>query len=297
MSRSRQRNGRCIRASRRETILCNVKASTEELLYALFRLADILVHPTLSNLTDSFEGWADRRGLLRRLHELERRHLLERWPEGSRRGSYRVTSSGCLRALGGKDPDRRWDRDWDGLWRMAVFDVPEKENAKRAQLRRMLRDRRWGCLQRSVWVSPDPIDEAIERWERRYPVKVFISLETHAGTEGTRQALVRSAWDFESINRAYRHCLELLEQRPQPDNHESGTKKELLEWIRRDGIAWRHALSLDPLLPSALLPDSYLGRTAWRERTAINSGSDKADEGTAGCVSARDGRPDSSRSL
>ncbi len=276
---------------KRAFVICNVKASTEELLYALFRLADTLVHPTLSNLTDSFEGWADRRGLLRRLHDLERRQLLERWPQGSRRGSYRVTRVGCLRALGGTDPVRRWERAWDGLWRLVVFDVPEKENAKRAQLRRMLRDRRWGCLQRSVWVSPDPIDEAIERWERRYPVKVFISLETHAGTEGTRQALVKSAWDFELINRAYRHCLELLEQRPQPDNHESRTKSALLEWIRRDGNAWRHALSLDPLLPGTLLPDSYLGRTAWRERTAINSGSDKADEGTAGCVSARDGRP------
>lgn len=44
---------------------------------------DLLVHPTLRNLTDSFEAWAYGQGFLRQLRELEPCQLLERQPRGT----------------------------------------------------------------------------------------------------------------------------------------------------------------------------------------------------------------------
>lgn len=43
------------------------------------------------------------------------------------------------------------DKEWDGKWRLVIFDVPEKRRAARDVLRRKLKD--WGFVhfQQSVW--------------------------------------------------------------------------------------------------------------------------------------------------
>ena len=61
-----------------------------------------------------------------------------------------------LKALGGCDPEERWNRGWDGKWRIIVFDLPEKKRGLRNDLRKQLRSARFGGLQRSVWISPGP---------------------------------------------------------------------------------------------------------------------------------------------
>src|SRR5438552_1513378 len=100
----------------------SVKARTEELLYFLLWTAGSLMQPTFRNLDESFEGWAYRHGLLRRLALLEKQRLLERRTKKDR--LYRLTAEGRLRALGGRDPQIEWARRWDGRWRLVCFDVP-----------------------------------------------------------------------------------------------------------------------------------------------------------------------------
>jgi hypothetical protein len=55
-----------------------VQPKTEEVLNLLLWSADMLARPTFRNLTDSYESWAYRNGLLRQATTLERRQLLER---------------------------------------------------------------------------------------------------------------------------------------------------------------------------------------------------------------------------
>jgi DNA-binding PadR family transcriptional regulator len=43
---------------------------------------------------------------------------------------------------------------WDGLWRIAIFDIKEKQRIKREALRGLLKRLEFYPLQRSVWVSP-----------------------------------------------------------------------------------------------------------------------------------------------
>jgi hypothetical protein len=108
-----------------------VKAKTEEFLNLFLWSAEQLTRPTFRNLTDSYEAWAYRNGLLRQIHRLERK----RWIEG-RSGArsdrlYRLTAQGRLIVLGGRDPEQRWGRHWDGQWRIVLFDVPLRKNAQR----------------------------------------------------------------------------------------------------------------------------------------------------------------------
>lgn len=45
-------------------------------------------------------------------------------------------------------------RRWDGLWRIVIFDIKEKQRIKREALRGFLKRLEFYPLQRSVWVSP-----------------------------------------------------------------------------------------------------------------------------------------------
>jgi DNA-binding transcriptional regulator PaaX len=118
-----------------------MKSKTEELLYFLLWSAEMLVRPTFRNVSEGYEAWAYRKGLLRQAQTLERRNLIERHPQDRSQRLYRLTEAGRLQALGGRDPETQWSRSWDGRWRLVVFDIPIKQNGRRDKLRRYLRSR------------------------------------------------------------------------------------------------------------------------------------------------------------
>ena len=90
-----------------------MKPKTEDLLYTLLWAADTLSRPTFRNLTESFEGWAYRNGLLQQLAALEKQRLIEGQGERSVDRVHRLTEAGRHLALGGCDPAVRWKRRSD----------------------------------------------------------------------------------------------------------------------------------------------------------------------------------------
>lgn len=46
------------------------------------------------------------------------------------------------------------ENDWDGYWRVVIFDIPEKMRSKRNQFRSLLKRKGFVKLQNSVFVSP-----------------------------------------------------------------------------------------------------------------------------------------------
>jgi hypothetical protein len=85
-----------------------MQPKTEEFLNLLLWSADMLVRPTFRKLTDSYEGWAYRNGLLRHVTTLEKQALVERSPGTAEDRLYRLTEQGRLHALGGRDPQAQW---------------------------------------------------------------------------------------------------------------------------------------------------------------------------------------------
>jgi hypothetical protein len=134
-----------------------MQPKTEELLNFLLWPGDKLMQPTFRNLTDSYESWAYRNGLLPQVAKLERQQLLKRDPKSAPDRLYRLAEQGRLHALGGRDPQAQWSRCWDGRWRLVLFDVPIRQNARRERLRPHLRWRPFARLQGSVWITPDPV--------------------------------------------------------------------------------------------------------------------------------------------
>ena len=244
-----------------------MQTRTEEFLNFLLWSADKLMRPTFRNLTDSYESWAYRSGLIRQMASLETQQLLERDPASPDDRVYRLTWQGRLHALGGRDPQARWAREWDGRWRLVLFDIPTAQNSHRVRLRRYLRDKGFGYLQKSVWITPDSLEEERQiLGGGKINVKSLILLEARPCASESDVEIVAGAWDFEQINRLYARHLKTLNERPGCALKNDAAAKALLRWATEEREAWLDAVTTDPLLPKRILPPNYLGQQAWQRR-------------------------------
>lgn len=245
-----------------------MKEDTEELLYQLLWVCDMLCRPSYRHVFETFESWTYRRGLRRRLSYLEMKQLIER-KELEEDRVYRLTQAGILHALGGCDPEARWERPWDGRWHLVLFDVPNAQTRLRNQLRSRLRQARLGWLQRSVWVSPDAIhlDRSIFQGTN-VDVESLVFLEASPAAGESNEDIVAGAWDFGRINQLYQEHLLLLSSQPEVGEGNAIKAAHLRDWGRQERESWNRLVSLDPFLPNCLLPKGYQGRVVWEQRKA-----------------------------
>lgn len=240
---------------------------TEELLNILLWSGEFLINPSWRSLFESYEGWAYRNGLLIQLGRLEQRNWVARKSKERTDRVYHLSAQGRLHALGGRDPEVRWGRAWDGHWRLVIFDIPNGQNAEREWLRRYLRGRDFGCLQNSVWIAPDPVEEERRTLSRgSINVESLVLLEARACAGESNEEIVSGAWDFDRINQGYSRYLKILARRPAGVIKSEVAAKKLFRWMSEEREAWLGAIRIDPLLPARLLPEGYLGQKAWRRR-------------------------------
>jgi phenylacetic acid degradation operon negative regulatory protein len=247
-----------------------MQPKTEEFLNFLLWSAEQLMRPSLRNVGESYESWAYRKGLMRTVTTLERRRFVERDPSGQDDRVVRLTGRGRLHALGGRDPQAEWSREWDGKWRLVLFDIPNSQNNRRQKLRRYLRDRGFGCLQNSVWIRPDSLEPERKALAGGHiNVESLILMEARPSAGETDEDIVAGAWDFAAINRRYERHLEILNKWPAGPLKPETAANALLHWAKAEREAWLAAVNADPLLPETILPENYLGRTAWRKRVEV----------------------------
>jgi DNA-binding transcriptional regulator PaaX len=238
--------------------------TAEVLLELLFWTLDKLSRPTFINLTESFETWEYRAKIKPGLKNLAASNYITVTGRGARR-TLILTEQGRLAVLGGMDPVARWERSWDRKWRVFIFDLPAAQAELRKRLWRWLRSERFGYLQQSVWISPDPIDNGfhplkhLDLSPERYTV-----IEGRPGLPDDDDDLVRAAWDFAVINRAYADMIALCEHVRSISTPLSLTQRQ--HWLAEVRQLWLKAVSLDPLLPQVLWPTGYLGRQAYQIR-------------------------------
>jgi phenylacetic acid degradation operon negative regulatory protein len=221
-------------------------------------------------LTYSYESWAYRKGLMNQIHRLERKRWIEKKNSTPTDRLYRLTAQARLFVLGGRDPELRWERYWDGQWRIVLFDVPLKQNGQRRRLWRYLRDKGFGYLQNSVWVTPDPLaDERRSLRGGKIDVESLILLEGRPCSGESDDEIVAGAWDFNRINHLYGQHIKVLNQRPSGALRTEIAAKSLQRWAAAEREAWLRAVSKDPLLPERILPSDYLGQRAWQRRKQV----------------------------
>ena len=137
-------------------------------------------------------------------------------------------------------------------------------------MRIYLRTNGFGCLQRSVWISPHSLSE-----ERRVlgddtiNVKSLLLLEARFCGGESNADIVTSAWDFDRLASQYARHLSILDKRPTVPLQTPSAAKTLLHWAAAERKAWLEAVTSDPFLPGRLLPRGYLGQQAWKRRIEV----------------------------
>lgn len=141
-------------------------------LFMAFRGMDFSRRPKITS-----EGF---KRLRKALYELKRQKYIEFVEEKEGEEFYRITEKGKMKLrkfsfdnLGVPKP-----KNWDGKWRLIVFDIPHSKKQARDALREKLIDLDCYQLQKSVWVHPFPCQEEIFYVANVFEVSNFIEVFT-----------------------------------------------------------------------------------------------------------------------
>lgn len=241
----------------------NADSAALDLAELLLALLDRIPNPTNRQLRPILDRWDPRHGFRPQFRALTRAGLAVCRRIG-RDTRVALTPKGRAAALGGLDPAARWQRPWDGQWRFLLFDLTGYQPALRMRLWRWLRQGRLGCLQNSVWISPDRLDTpSLPLRALHLTPDACTVIEGHPTPPDQDADLVRSAWDFTVIDTRYRQFLRTAEQGLQLAATPASPPAQRRKWLRAQRLLWRQALATDPVLPARLCPPSYLGRDAF----------------------------------
>jgi phenylacetic acid degradation operon negative regulatory protein len=145
--------------------------------------------------------------------------------------------------------------DWDGRWRIILFDVPETQRTLRQMLRLKLLD--WGArmLQSSVWISP--YDTAMERFRHlvhEYKLTPSVHFFT-ASHFGDNPIDVAALWNLPSLEQKYVSLFSSFES-----EYRKLEKTKNSSYIAKCLIV-RLALTAkqDPRLPAHAMPPNWIG--------------------------------------
>lgn len=163
-----------------------------------------------------------------------------------------------------RPPQRDSPPPWDRLWRLVIFDIPEKRHADRFLLRRYLAESGFAMVQKSVWIAPYDREEQVQKFARGIDIQRYVlQLTVTKFRNLDERALAASFWDIPGLQGRYQD----LVQRYAGKMAELAVLTRHTEiWRRRflNDLLWDYQtiLSLDPQLPAELLPADWSGTAA-----------------------------------
>jgi phenylacetic acid degradation operon negative regulatory protein len=159
------------------------------------------------------------------------------------------------------NPETFWNKKWNGIWYLMMYDIPEVDKRYRNVLRKFLKRMRMGCLQKSVWITPSDIRPEFDDLAKAASLDGFAYLfeaRTVLGLSSSR--VVEDAWNFDRLFLLQQHFCQVVEKNMELLLEAQCDEEDLSQLIRQAVDAYHAAFCEDPLLPNALLPTNYLGR-------------------------------------
>lgn len=147
-------------------------------------------------------------------------------------------------------------QDWDGQWRVVVFDIPEKYRDVRDDFRRLLKKLGFALWQRSVWISPFDVVTELNAYlaKNNLSPHVQIMVGKRVGKLDDRE-FAAHLWPLGEINQRYENFLESWGK--ELGRERSGEKRLVV--VRKLYHYYLDILNDDPQLPPQLLPIDWQG--------------------------------------
>jgi phenylacetic acid degradation operon negative regulatory protein len=147
--------------------------------------------------------------------------------------------------------------EWDGMWSVVAFSIPEHSRPSRHLLREQLRWLGFAPLYDGVWVSPR--DRAAEATRRLTELGVDTATVFRATTvpDLPEGGLPQHAWDLDMLRAEYDTFIASTRQLHQ--RTVAGTVSPIEALVARTEVMnrWRGFPGLDPELPDELLPSGW----------------------------------------
>ncbi|WP_027964022.1 phenylacetic acid degradation operon negative regulatory protein PaaX [Halalkalibacillus halophilus] len=193
------------------------------------------------------------------------------WVQSEKRGNksyYSLTDQGRARIdEASKRIYKSESPSWDGTWRILIYTIPEDERHLRDELRKELVWSGFGLLANSCWITPNPLDEQVNRLIEKYDIADYVSF-FNASYEGMSDAktLVEKCWDLSEVNQKYSDFIKEYSEKYYLDKNkiEKGEISDGECFMKCAALVheYRKFLFVDPDLPTELLPDQWLGDSA-----------------------------------
>lgn len=170
-----------------------------------------------------------------------------------RDGEVYLTLSNHKGILVERFPLMRLRDKWDGKFRVVIFDIEEVNKRRRDFLRGKLKELGFGMWQRSVWVSPLPIEKEFKEFLKEQELLTAVHILTVPKEDcGNLQIFANRIWKIEEINKEYKEWIKALDEKVK---NKGNTYKSLKEQF------WNILLK-DPFLPKIFLPKDWVGEKA-----------------------------------
>lgn len=264
-------------------------------LLADYTLRDLAWLPSTAIVALLGEAGVSPTGARAAISRLSRRGVLDGSRQG-RRSYYRLSRAAAVDlAAGGRwiltataDP-----RPWDGHWTLVAFSLPQERGTQRRSLRAQLRWLGFAPLYDGLWVSPHELTPAAQAQLGRVAGTVTVLRARPADLDTVTNRHPLDAWDIAAITERYQAFLD--QWRPLlPKVRSARVSGAQAVRIRTEVMdTFRRFPTLDPQLPSQILPAGWLRQPARDVFTAVYDGLAAAAEQHVRAVVARfvDGEP------
>jgi phenylacetic acid degradation operon negative regulatory protein len=202
------------------------------------------------------------------LSRLVRKGWLVSCKEG-RRSRYALTASG--RALLEQGKKRIFElpfADWDEMWYLVIYSLPEDKRTQRHALRQHLIWQGFGRLAPGTWISAHNRQAELEAIFDELKVQAYVELfaSAHLGPSSA-QTLIQRCWDLPALEAEYKEFVaryqpEFAACQAQSDDELRASPETCFVrqfWVEHDFQPFPRK---DPNLPMVLLPPDWVGFTA-----------------------------------
>ncbi len=113
--------------------------------------------------------------------------------------------------------------NWDGRWRLVIFNVPETKRDLRDRIRRALGLLGMGILQPSVWISPKDIKNEVANIRTRLKLENTLKFFEVSRNAALDKTIIEKSWkladiedDYKKFNFNAERILKVLDKDPNP---------------------------------------------------------------------------------
>jgi len=187
------------------------------------------------------------------IHSLIKKGALRE--SSSESNAYSLTDVGFVDASREFPYFRFLKQDWDGVWRVLSYEIPEKKRELRDRLRREVASWGLGPWHRSFWLTPHPIISDLKNLVSGKEEQQYVQAFESSHVFGDREVLIEKVWGKTKLHERYK---ELFRQ------WHDILSRDLAKLDKFSLIvnAYIEVIRVDPGLPRELLGNNWIGYEA-----------------------------------